>query len=730
MRAGRRCDIRRRELLLGISILAAASVLPQHASVAAALAGPFPPKPPRIPKRIEQLGRSRVDHYAWMKYVPPSGVRSAETLLPAVRSHLEAENEYAEAILRPVQPLADDFLPQMAARLPPEEQAPPVVRGDWEYYSYFRRDASHPVHARRRLGGGREEVLLDEQERAAGHAYFRSTDHAPSPDHRYFVWGEDLEGSDRYRICVRDLGTGEIRILVPSDAAGYGGIVVSPSARHLFWIRRDARGRPTRVYRTPVGGGDHALVYEEKDPAIFIQLGRGSAASFVAINLSGPDTSETWLVSASDETAAPRLIAARRSGVRYTVDEWDGRLLLVHTDQGAFDGRIMLAPFDRPEVAETLVPHRPGVQIVAIHPFRDTLVRVERRDGLLRLVLTQRGSPRETPVAFDEPAYALVVPDGQDAQRNVVRVAYESPRTPRRWLDIELATGKQRLVQADRIPGFARGDYELRRLTAPAPDGEQVPITVLMRKGTPLDGSAPLLLYGYGAYGVSIDPDFSIPALALVDRGWIYAIAHVRGGSEKGRRWFLDGRRFAKRNSFVDFIAAAEQLSAQRYTHRGRIVAYGRSAGGLLVGASANMAPDLWAGVIAEVPFVDMLNTMSDANHPLVPLFRPDWGDPLADPQAYDYIASISPYENVRPQHYPPVLATAGIKDDRVSYWEPAKWVAAIRAESTSGAPALMRTDMAAGHQKSGGRLDLMREYARLWSFAQLCIDQAASWRR
>lgn len=722
-----RADIRRRELLLGISMLAVAGVLPRQAGAAAPLDGPLAPRPPRIPKRIEQLGRSRVDPYAWMKDVPRSGVRSAEALLPQVRSHLEAENEYAEAVLRPVQPLAERLCREMAARLPADEQAPPVVRGDWEYYSYFRQGASHPVHARRKRDGGAEEILLDEAARAAGHAYFRTTDHAPSPDHRYFVWGEDIGGSDRYRVCVRDLASGAIKLLVPGDAYGYGGIVVAPSSRNLFWIQRDARSRPTKVFRTPIGGGEDVLVYEEKDPAIFIQLGRGSAESFISIRLSGPDTSETWLVPASDERAPPRLIARRRPGVRYEVDEWDGRLLLL-TDDGALDGKIMLAPHDRPGAAETLVPHRPGVQILSVRPFRDTLVRLEREDGLPRLVLTQRNRT-ETAVAFDEPAYALTLSEEHDPAAGAARVAYESPRTPKRWLDVELATGEQRLVRTSAIPSFERENYEVRRLTAPTADGERVPLTVLMRKGTRLDGSAPTLLYGYGAYGVSTEAEFSIPALTMVDRGWIYAIAHVRGGSEKGRRWFLGGRRFAKRNSFVDFIACAEHLCAERYARRGRIVAYGRSAGGLLVGASANMAPDLWAGIIAEVPFVDMLNTMSDADHPLVPLFRPDWGDPLADPQAYDYIASISPYENVRPQPYPPVLATAGIKDDRVSYWEPAKWIAAIRAHSTSRAPALLRTDMTAGHQSSGGRLDLMREYSRLWSFAQLCIDRAAAWR-
>lgn len=716
----------RRRFLTGSALIATGLALPLQSANAGQAPLPAPPVPKRIPHRITQLGRTRIDPYAWMRN-KGEGVRSIETLPVDIRAHLEAENRYADAVLAPGRPLAERLFAEMAARLPTDEQAPPIANGPWTYYSYYRAGAAHPVHARRPVAGGDEQILLDETERARGHAYFRSTDHAPSPDHRFFVWGEDIEGADRHRICVRDLRSGEIRVVVPGDGYGYGGITVSPSSRHLFWIKRDALNRPTQVFRQPLAGdGAPVLVYEEPDPAIFIGLARTAANGFVLIRMSGPDTSESWAVAADAETAAPRLLVRRRPGILYTVEQWGEDLVILTNDGGALDGKILLAPKGDLTRQRELVPHRPGREILSLHPFADTLVRTERADVELEIVMIDR-TGAERRVRFDEPAYAIEIPPQQDYPGKDLRIVYQSPRTPRRWIDVALDSAAQRLVKAEVCPGFDPDRYQVQRLLAPASDGARVPVTVLMRKGQKLDGSAPLLLYGYGAYGVSSEAEFSIPALGLVDHGWVYAIAHVRGGSEKGRRWFLDGRRFNKRNSFTDFIAVAEHLCAAGYSRRRQVVAYGLSAGGLLVGAALNIAPTLWAGVIAQVPFVDMLNTMSDATHPLVPLFRPDWGDPLADARAYDYIASISPYENVHRAPYPPVLTTAGIKDDRVSYWEPAKFVAAIRAQSTSGAPALLRTDMAAGHQASGGRLDMLRQYARFWSFAQSCVEWAGS---
>ncbi len=679
-----------------------------------------PPQSPRIPHVIDQLGRQRDDAYSWMKFIPASGERSRDNLPEAVGTMLKAENDYADAILAPLADERAKLLDAMLARASGEMAAPALEKDGWDYGSARHAGAAHAIYTRSRKGG-KPEQLVDEAARAKGQPYFRSTGHQPSPDHRYFAWAEDVIGNDRHRICIRDNASGEIRTIVDKDAYGYGGLVFAPSSRWLFWIWRDARNRPTRLYRTSVDGKVTDLVYEEKDPAIFMQVKRTAADGFVALTLAGPETAEVRLVPAADETGPPVVVWPRKTGVLYDIDEWNGGLIALTDADDAFDMALLRLDPKSFRTTATLVPHRAGTPILHLLPFKQALVRLERVDGLHRLVIL-RPDGSERAVAFDDPAYAIELMPEQSYDAASVMIVHQSPKSPRRWIGVDLATGKQSVVQQQAVANFNPDDYEVERLLAHAPDGEMVPITLLSRRGAPKDGKAPLLQYGYGSYGVPSDPEFSIPALALVDRGWRYAIAHVRGGSEKGRRWFLGGRKFTKRNSFTDFIACAEYLAGEGYTAKGKVVAYGLSAGGLLVGASMNIAPTLWGGVIAQVPFVDMLNTMSDGAHPLVPLFRPDWGDPLADPKAYDYIASISPYENVRAAAYPPLLCTAGLKDDRVAYWEPAKLVAEVRRRSTSGNPALLHTDMDSGHQ---GSADLTSEYkqkALFWAFAMRCV--------
>ncbi|MFN4185901.1 MAG: S9 family peptidase [Hyphomonas sp.] len=682
-----------------------------------------PPVAPRVPFRIEQLGRVRNDPYRWMKFIPETGTREMGNLPDMIRTHLEAEAAYAGAVLAPARALAPEIAAQMAAHLPRDEAPPPVWAGDWAYASHYPEGSGHAVYTRVPAEAGAvPEVLLEEAARAEGHAYYRTTGHQPSPDHRYFAWAEDVIGNDRHRICVKDTETGAVSVLVPEDAYGYGGLVFSPSSRFLFWIWRDARNRPTRIYRTPVDGGEAVLVHEETNPALFMQIKRTAAGGYIAITLSGPDMSEVWLVPAEDETDAPRVVFPRREKVRYEIEEWGGALLVLTDEGGAIDNTLLAMPAGAPQ--ETLVAHRPGSQIMEVFPFEKALVRLERQDGLHQLILLFADGS-EKAIGFDEAAYTLSVPAGQAYEAGQCRILFQSPRLPVQWMDVDLETGALSLVQASGRAGYDPDAYVVERMFAPAPDGALVPVTLLSRRGAPRDGSMPCVLYGYGAYGVSSDPEFSVPALALVDRGWTYAIAHVRGGSERGRQWFLDGRRFSKRNSFTDFVACAEHLCDLGVTRKGAVVAYGLSAGGLLVAGAMNAAPDMWAGVIAQVPFVDMLNTMSDADHPLVPLFRPDWGDPLADPVAYDYMFSISPYENVQATAYPPLLCTSGLKDDRVGYWEAAKLVAEVRHTSTGTAPAILLLDADAGHQSSGSRSAQFQEMSLYWAFAEAAVSGA-----
>ncbi|MGB6242736.1 MAG: prolyl oligopeptidase family serine peptidase [Castellaniella sp.] len=679
-----------------------------------------PPVAPREEHVVQQLGRQRNDPYAWMKFIPSQGVRALDGLPSPLREHLEAERRYADAIL---QPLTDDaawFRARMSARTPERYEPGPAASTGWRYESRVPAGGAWRIFSRTGADG-QAQVLLDESERAVGQAYYRATAHQHSPDDRYFAWAEDVIGDDRHRICLLDMDTGVVRVLVQSDAFGYGGLVFSPSSRHLFWIWRDAHSRPTRLYRSAVEGGEAVLVHEEHDPSIFMQVARTAAGGFVALTLAGPDIGEVRLIAAGADTDPPKVVRPRQRGVRYEVDEWNGELLMLSDADGAVDRKLQHLDPETFAVRGELVPHRAGIPILAVRPFAEALVRMEREQGLRRLVLTYPDG-RETTLGFDDPAYTIDLAPSQPYDAPQVRFVHQTPAQPPRWMDIDFASGRRNAIGPLELGGFDPTVYGVERLQARAPDGETVPITVLSRRDKRAVGPTPLLLTGYGAYGIASEPSFSLPATVLVDAGFRYAIAHVRGGSEKGGRWYRDGCRDKKRNSMIDFIACARHLLDIGYAAPGKIVAQGVSAGGLLVCGAMNIEPSLWAGVIAQVPFVDMLNTMSDADHPLVPLLRPDWGDPLSDPQAYDYIAGISPYENVAQAAYPPVLCTAGLKDDRVPYWEPAKLLANIRYRGIGGKPAVLLLDPDSGHQQSDDRDSAFAQAALFWAFACHCV--------
>ena len=411
--------------------------------------------------------------------------------------------------------------------------------------------------------------------------------------------------------------------------------------------------------------------------------------------------------------------------MKYELDHWTDRWV-IRTNDDALDFKLATSTAEIPARSTwtDFVPHQPGHYVTGFSAYADHLVRLERVNANDRIVVMSRGGG-EHEIAFDEEACALSLSGGYEYDTPVTRFIYQSPTTPRQWFDYDMSSRERTLRKTQEIPsGHDPAKYVARRLMAKAADGAQVPITVLMLKDTPLDGSAPLLLYGYGAYGHAMEPSFSIRNLSLVDRGWVWATAHVRGGSDKGWGWFLDGRKEKKPNSFTDFIACAEHLSAEGYGKAGKMVAYGGSAGGMLMGAITNLRPDLWAGVIAAVPFVDVLNTMSDTTLPLTPPEWPEWGNPLEDEAAYDTIAAYSPYDQVAPRPYPPVLATGGLSDPRVTYWEPQKWVARLRQASTSDAPILLKINMDAGHGGASGRFDFLKEIALDYAFAIWAVDR------
>ena len=686
---------------------------------------PQPPVAKKIPVVIEQLGRTRTDDYQWMKDDNWQAVLRDPTLIKAdVREHLEAENAYREAMMASTVPLQETMFAEMRGRIKEDDSSVPSPDGAWEYYVRYNTGDQHPLYCRRPRGGGAETVLLDANALAEGKAYSEVSAASHSPDHALFAYAEDAQGSEVHKIYVKDLATGQVLPAVIDSATG--DFTFSPDSQWIFWTNRDDNGRPDKIFRRPVRGGDTTLVYEEEDEGMFIGVGRTADDRFIVIGIQNQETSEVRYIPGNTPTAEPVVLEPRVVATRYDVDHWGDRWVIRTNADDAIDFKIVEAPTDAPAKAnwKDLVAHTPGRFIEGLDVTRDHLARQERADANTRIIIRDR-TGAEHEIAVDEPAFALSLAGASEYETTTTRYAYNSPSTPTQTFDYDMVGRKRELRKTQEIPsGHDIADYVVERLNAPAADGELVPVTVLRRKDTPVDGSAPLLLYGYGSYGIPMPASFSTNRLSLVDRGWIYAIAHIRGGSDKGWGWFLAARRMTKKNTFTDFIAAAEHLIQRNYATAGNIVAQGGSAGGMLVGAVNNMRPDLWAGVIGQVPFVDVINTMSDTSLPLTPPEWPEWGNPIEDAQAYDYMMSYSPYDQVAPMAYPAILATGGLSDPRVTYWELEKWVAKLRPATTSGKPVLLKINMEAGHGGAAGRFDYLKEVAHDYAFAVWAVEK------
>ena len=674
----------------------------------------------------------RTDDYAWLKDPDWKMVmRDPAALAPDIRAHLEAENAYTAAVLAPTEALQTQMFAEMRGRVKEDDSSLPAPDGPWAYAVRYETGAQHPLHVRTPRGGGPEQVLLDEPALSQGKPFFNVGSGQHSPDHGLYAYAVDEQGSEYFEIRTIDLSTGETRPQAISSSTG--DFCWSPDGAWLFWVWRDENARPAKVFRRAVGGTEDVPVYAEPDPGFFVHVGVTQSRAYIVIGSGDHETSESSLIPAADPTSAPRVVEPRTPGLRYSVEHWPtdaepDRLAVLTNADGAIDYQIMWAHAQAPGRAgwRPWIAHAPGRYITGMAVLRDHLIRGERVDANDRIVVAERDTLAEHAIAFDEEAHALSFSTGYEWEAASITFVYQSPTTPRSWFDYDLRTRARTLRKVQEVPsGHDPARYVARRLHAQAADGASIPVTVLMRRDTPLDGSAPLLLYGYGSYGIAMDAGFSIRNLSLVDRGWIWAVAHVRGGSEKGWGWFLDGRREKKPNTFTDFVACAEHLTAQGYGAPGRIVAYGGSAGGMLMGAVANLRPDLYAGIIGAVPFVDVLNTMSDDTLPLTPPEWPEWGDPLHDADAYDLIAGYSPYDNVAARPYPAILATGGLSDPRVTYWEPAKWIARLRAHTTSGAPVMLKLNMEAGHGGASGRFDFLKEIALDYAFAVWAVERA-----
>jgi oligopeptidase B len=682
----------------------------------------LPPVAERRPQFSVQHGVELVDEYAWLRAPNWQDVmRDPSVLDPQIRAYLDAENAYTKAALDDTSTLQTALFVEMKARIKEDDSTVPSPDGPFEYFVSHVTGGQDPRLNRRPRGGGPDQVIVDGNKEAEGKPYWQLGAAAHSPDHRYLAYAVDDKGSELFIIRIRDMATGEdLADAIPDTR---GAVVWARDNRTLFYVRLDDNHRPLFVYRHRLGTPTHedTLVYEEKDIGFYVGVGQTQSGRFIIIDAHDHQTNEAYLIDADRPESALQLVAAREHGHEYAVDHHDDRLFIMTNSAGAEDFRICEAPIANPQMANwrEVLPHNPGRLLLDIVAFAGHLVRFEREDSLPRIVIRRLADGSEHAIAFDEEAYSLGMSAGYEFDTTTLRFTYSSMTTPAQVFDYDMEQRTRVLRKTQEVPsGHNPADYVTRRMLAPAPDGQTVPVSVLHRKDTPLDGSAPLFLYGYGACGITIPAGFATSRLSLVDRGFVFAIAHIRGGKDKGYRWYTDGKLKKKVNTFTDFVAAGEYLVKQGYTSRGRIVANGGSAGGMLMGVVANMAPDLFLGIIADVPFVDVLNTMLDETLPLTPPEWPEWGNPIASKEDFAAIRSYSPYENVAAKAYPHIFAYAGLTDPRVTYWEPAKWIARLRHLNTSDNLVLLKTNMEAGHGGASGRFEQLKEVAVDYAFS------------
>jgi len=666
-------------------------------------------------------GIARTDPYHWLRAGNWQEVmRNPAALDKQIENYLRAENSYFEAEFgKKSKDLQETIYREIRGRIKEDDTSVPSPDGPFAYFVKMEENKQYPVLMRTGRNGGKASVLLDCNQEA-GTSYFGFGGAAHDPSHHYLAWAADRNGSEFYTIRVRDLETGKDLADVLENTAG--GAVWSRDSTLIYYVEQDENHRPFRVlvHRLGTAQSEDIAVYEEKNPGFFVSVGKTLSGKYVLVDAHDHQTSEVWLIDAA-RGGEPTIVAPRKKGREYSLDERDNTLFILTNENGAEDFKIVCTGVAAPGVENwrDYIAHQPGILILASFVIKNHLVRLELAEGLPRIIIRNLSNAEEKEIGFDEEAYSLGVSPGYEFDTSEIRFTYSSPTTPSQVYDYDLETGGRTLLKQQEVPsGHNPDDYITRRVFAEASDGEKVPLTLLFHKDTPLDGSAPCLLYGYGAYGMSMPASFSVSNLSLVDRGFVHVIAHVRGGKEKGYRWYEMGRREHKINSFTDFTAAAEYLSAGKFAAKDKIVAQGGSAGGMLMGAIANMRPDLFAGIIAQVPFVDVLNTMLDDTLPLTPPEWPEWGNPITSKKDYELIASYSPYDNITAKDYPPIFALAGLSDPRVTYWEPAKWVARLRASKTDNNPLLLKTNMEAGHGGASGRFERIKETALTEAFA------------
>ena len=680
-----------------------------------------PPVADQRPHTYTHHGITIEDPWHWLRDNGYPTVDDAEVL-----AYLVAENEYFQEMMSPYQKLTDTIFREIKAREQPDLSSVPWKRGDWHYQWSYQEGSQYRVWRRWAVGGSetqeaplaKPQIILDEPALAKGCEYFRLGSASVSNDGSLLAYSTDTDGSERYRITIKDLGSGEI--LKDEIEDTLGSAVWAADDTSFFYTVVDANWRPWQVRRHVLGEpvSQDSVVYEETDPGFFVYVSPTTSREYIVVATSDPVTSEVRLIPASSPDSAPALVSPRRVGHEYSVDH-QGDRFVIRTNDTHKNNRLATSPAHDPteDSWKPLVDASDSHYIRAVDAFQDFIAVEERIDGLEHIRLIDRAG-KSIYITFPESAYAARISTNPEFETVTLRLEYTSMVTPITVFDYHVDTNELEVRQIQQVPsGYDPSEYVTERVRVTAHDGAQVPVSTVRRKDTPLDGTAPLYLYGYGAYGHAIPPSFSARILSLLDRGFIFAIAHVRGGDDLGYHWYEAGKLDKRTNTFNDFVDVALGLIEQGYGTEGRVAISGASAGGQLMGAVVNQAPQLWGAVVAHVPFVDVLNTMVDDTLPLTPIEWPEWGNPIKDKAAFELIRSYSPYDQLKSRDYPPILVTAGLNDPRVTYWEPAKYVAKLRALKTDDNLLLLKTNMGAGHGGRSGRYDRLYEVAEDYTF-------------
>ena len=672
-------------------------------------------------KKVEHLlvthGDTLIDSYHWLR----------EKENPEVVAHIEAENAYTDSIMMHTKQLQEELFTEMKSRIKEEDETVPVKMGENYYYSKTVAGKQYREYYRR-IGSpdAAPQLLLDCNALAEGKGYFNLGAYQVSPSQRYLAYATDTNGSERYNMVVKDLETGE---LLSDELSDIGGVAWAADNKTLFYSVHNDAWRSHKIFRHTLGEkqSNDVEVYYEPDERFNVYAYLSKDEKYIVIGIGSQVTSECRLIPADNPTAQPKVFAPRKQGVEYDIAPHGDKFYVRTNADGAVNFKIMETPAASTGWSswKEVMAHNPNVKIEYFDEHKDYLSLMVREDGLRKIKVYKLADGSSEYITMPDPSYTLGLRGNPNFDDTKMQYVYSSMTRPSTTYEYDMATKEQTIVkQAELGVPYNADDYQSERIFATASDGTKIPISIVYKKGLTKNGHNPTLLYGYGSYGMSMDASFSSSRISLLDRGFVYAIAHIRGGSDMGEQWYLDGKLMKKMNTFTDFIACAEKLIEDKYTVPGHLGIMGGSAGGLLMGAVTNLRPDLFNAVIADVPFVDVMNTISDPTLPLTVGEYEEWGNPTEDKEAYEYMKSYSPYDNVIPREYPNILATAGFNDPRVSYWEPAKWVLKLRENNTGSSVVILKTDMGAGHGGASGRYDYLKDVALKYAFL---IDILAS---